>query len=93
MFKITGGKGFGITFSNGLCVSVQFGAGNYCGHYGGSFENNAEYGKSGSYDAECAVINQRGDFIRPPDWVDSVNGYMSADEVGKLIAWAMKQDQ
>lgn len=29
-FKITGGKGFQITFPNGVTASVQFGRGNYC---------------------------------------------------------------
>ena len=29
MFKITDGKGFHITFKNGVTVSVQFGYGNY----------------------------------------------------------------
>lgn len=30
MFKITEGKGFHITFANGVCLSVQFGRGSYC---------------------------------------------------------------
>lgn len=33
MFKITGGKGFHVTFENGWTVSVQFGRGNYSGNY------------------------------------------------------------
>ena len=30
MFRITGSKGFQMTFKNGWTVSVQFGPGNYC---------------------------------------------------------------
>lgn len=33
MFKITGSKGFHITFKNDVTVSVQFGWGNYCNTY------------------------------------------------------------
>jgi len=33
-FEISSKKGFKITFSNGLTLSVQFGRGNYCGDYG-----------------------------------------------------------
>ena len=29
-YKITNGKGFHISFTNGLTISVQFGPGNYC---------------------------------------------------------------
>ena len=34
MFRITQGKGFQIEFPNGYTVSVQWGIGNYCEHYG-----------------------------------------------------------
>ena len=29
-FKVTGGKGFHLTFKNGVTISTQFGGGNYC---------------------------------------------------------------
>ena len=32
-FRSTMNKGFHIKFKNGVCVSVQFGPGNYCEHY------------------------------------------------------------
>ena len=33
MFRITSGKGFHITFPNGITISTQFGGGNYCDNY------------------------------------------------------------
>lgn len=33
MFKITGNRGFHITFPNGITLSTQFGWGNYCNNY------------------------------------------------------------
>ena len=36
-FAITDGKGFQITFDNGILVSVQFGCYNYCENYGKQF--------------------------------------------------------
>ena len=32
-FRVIGNKGFHIKFENNVCVSVQFGPGNYCEHY------------------------------------------------------------
>lgn len=60
-FAITEGKGFQITFDNGILVSVQFGSGNYCENYFKYLEPNWFYGKErqeriwSSKDAEIAV--------------------------------------
>ena len=60
-FAITEGKGFQITFDNGILVSVQFGSGNYCENYFKHLEPNWFYGKErqeriwSSKDAEIAV--------------------------------------
>jgi hypothetical protein len=88
MMKITNGKGFGITFANGYTVSVQFGPGNYCQHYNNDItsDNSIECGRIGSTDAECAVIAPDGELISMHGWGGDVNGWMSADDVGKLIA-------
>ena len=32
-FKVTGGKGFHLTFENGVTISTQFGGGNYCDNH------------------------------------------------------------
>ena len=34
MFASTENKGFQVTFANGYTISCQFGASNYCDHYG-----------------------------------------------------------
>jgi hypothetical protein len=91
MFRITGGKGFGIQFDNGYSVSVQFGPGNYCSNYDRDFEDSAECGKEGSRDSECAVFNTNGDFVRPPEWTDDINGRMNANEILDVMNWAAKQ--
>lgn len=56
-FRITGGRGFHITFENDVTVSVQFGPGNYCEHYD-AHPDDEELKRLGypSYDAEVAVF-------------------------------------
>jgi hypothetical protein len=58
-FRITGNKGFQITFSNQVTVSVQFGPGNYCQNYTKIFAPGGSIGGTGeseeSSDAEIAI--------------------------------------
>jgi len=54
-FRITGAKGFHITFENGFTVSVQFGRGNYADNYNLSEEQLAELGDVHSSTAEVAA--------------------------------------
>lgn len=86
MFKITQGKGFQITFSNGWTVSVQFGAGNYCENYMGMIKPECP-------DAEIAAWDGNDkwyDFDGSGDST-SVKGRCSPDEVGAFIALIMAQ--
>ena len=94
MFKITGKKGFHITFDNGYTVSVQFGPGNYCENYTMSIGNDdEEAGKHGSVDAECAVWKGSGGFIEHPLFDgDMVGARMRSDKVLELLNWAASQD-
>jgi len=80
MFKIIDAKGFHITFDNGWTVSVQFGAGNYCDHYG-----SLEFGKSAepSTTAEIAAWDSVGKWYEFE--TDSVKGYCSPAEVLAFI--------
>ena len=95
MFKVTGGKGVNIKFENGYAVSIQWGFGNYCANkeafeYGSDdyTTKQRELGELGSHDAECAVFNLEGELMADvPDWHDSVNGWMSPDDVLKLMNW------
>lgn len=91
MFKITGKKGFHITFDNGYTVSVQFGPGNYCSNYDMEIGRDEELsGKRGSETAECAVWSRSGDMIA--HWNgDTVSNRSTPAEVLELLNWAASQ--
>ena len=64
-FVSTMRKGFHMTFENGLTVSVQWGAGNYCDNH---FPNDMDFTFSKdaeSNTAEIAVFGEDGEFINP----------------------------
>ena len=90
MFRITGGKGFHITFDNGWTVSVQFGPGNYCDNYD---ENDHEKaGAQGSTTAECAVWGPDKKIVSAPDWdEETVSNRTRANDVLELMKWAASQ--
>ena len=92
-FRITGKKGFQITFENEYTVSVQFGPGNYCDNYGRRIGHEDEdCGKEGSSTAECAVWGRGGDLIDYPKWEgDTVSNRSSSSEVLALLNWAAEQ--
>jgi hypothetical protein len=92
-FKITGGKGFHITFDNGYTVSVQFGPGNYCDNYNMDISTQSdEAGKIGSTTAECAVWKDNGDLIAMPEWGgDTVSNRSTPADVLRLLNWAASQ--
>lgn len=92
-FRITDGKGFGITFANGWAISVQFGPGNYCENYDDDYRRKEESGRRGSDDAEIAIIDPNGGFFKHPEYTssDSVCGRLSADDVSEFIAWTASQ--
>lgn len=54
-FKVTGNKGFHVSLENGITISVQFGAGNYCEHYDGDIGSEKTKPRWESIDAEIAV--------------------------------------
>jgi hypothetical protein len=84
-FKITGGRGFHITFANGWTVSVQFGPGIYCENYDMpiSVEGNRKAGEKGSGTAEVACWGPDGKMISFGD--DTVKGYQNPAEVLQLL--------
>ena len=77
-FKSTSNKGFQITFSNDITISVQFGQGNYC--LNKQIPNNEIITEC--EDAEIAIW--QGD-----EWYnfgdDTVKGWVSPDEVAEWI--------
>ena len=91
VFRITGGKGFHVTFENGYTVSVQFGGGNYCDNYDMAIGTERNRSKESST-AECAVWAENGSLIEMPEWSgDTVGGYMTPAQVLTLLNWAAAQ--
>jgi len=87
-FRITEGKGFGITFPNGYCVSVQWGPGNYCDNYSHRpLDDTKDCGETGSNTAECAVFNAAGDMLILPSHNDMVTNRSTPAEVLELMNW------
>lgn len=92
-FKITGNKGFHITFSNGVTVSVQFGVGNYCQHHNNSFDlmgTKKDNYRWESLDAEIAIWLRNGNWITREfkDNGDNVLGWQSSEQVLEALNWA-----
>jgi len=88
MFNITSNKGVHITFKNGITVSVQWGYGDYCDNrYSGHFGETPPE----SHDAEVAVWDADNVWVTkdaPHSENDDVIGYLNADQVADIIAWA-----
>jgi hypothetical protein len=90
-------KGFNMTFENGLTVSVQWGVGNYCDN---QFPPDMDFSykeDAKSTTAEVAVWNFDGVWANAADFLETSKvkfdpmggdpvGWLSADEVAKLIA-------
>jgi len=87
-FVSTRRKGFHMTFPNGLTVSVQWGAGNYCDNY-----SDYSCSKDATSDtAEVAVIGPHGEFIDPQKFFDYninsdciVAGHLTPSQVVDLL--------
>lgn len=92
MFRITGGKGFHMTFANGWTISVQWGPGNYCDNHDDdlSQEGYRTSGNKGSTTAECAVWPEDGEMLEMPNG-DTVVGYLKPDEVLALMVETSKR--
>ena len=89
MFKVSDGKGFQMTFSNGWTVSVQWGVGNYCAvnHRWTPYESveivDRTVGAEGSATAEIAAWDANNVWYQFP--ADTVKGYCTPDEVADFI--------
>lgn len=87
-FKITDRKGFQLIFSNGLCISVQFGAGNYCDNYNSKDWKQKETAKSDTSEIAIMDTKKHYEFVTSKiikDIDDDVKGYVTSDEVADLI--------
>ena len=91
-FKISGGKGFHISFENGWVVSVQFGPGNYCDNYDREISReDIKSGSEGSGTAECAVWPGGGQMVEYKGWANTVSNRSTPAEVLELLNWAASQ--
>lgn len=102
-FTSTQRKGFHMSFKNGLTVSVQFGAGNYCDNRWDTDFTRKKDAKSS--DAEVAIWHK--DHMKPQDWISAnyfltdsygeghggVYGYVSPEEVAELLYKASIEDE
>lgn len=92
-FKITGGKGFHMTFPNDVTVSVQFGPCSYCEHYDDDMMKwvlSKGKGTIESKDAEVAIFMKDGTWLSHEYDKNSneVIGYQSIEEVWEILKWA-----
>jgi hypothetical protein len=89
-FRITGGKGFHMTFANGYTVSVQWGPGNYCDNYNERISQ-VKCAETGSSTAECAVWGPNGNMIEYGEWENTVSNRSTPADVLALLNWAASQ--
>tara|TARA_B110000902_G_scaffold250618_1_gene309989 strand:- start:293 stop:631 length:339 start_codon:yes stop_codon:yes gene_type:complete len=85
-FIATYNKGFQMKFDNGFSISVQWGTHNYCERK--SFNTNIDPVKERiweSMSAEIAVFDSENKIL-PIGNEDSVIGWLTPDEVAKIIA-------
>ena len=95
-FEIIDGKGFIFTFPNGVSVSIQIGALNYCDNYyhGGvaDYEKQKENIKNNifpkSKTCETAIRLPNGDLLDYKG--DNVQGYQTTQDVLKTLNFASK---
>jgi len=89
MFAANDGKGFQITFANGLTASVQFGRGYSCANYNIGSYNNAPP----CPDAEIAAFwKDTGEWHHPEDWDDEVLGEQTPAQVLNFLNWCAEQE-
>lgn len=99
MFRSTHNKGFHIQLPTGICVSVQFGGGNYCEHYNADIGAERSEPVHQSYDAElmmwdtlqkspCGRYNREVTQEWSQDAHGGVLGWVNAATVADAIRWA-----
>ena len=92
-FKITGRKGFHLTFPNGYTISTQFGSGNYCDN-----KDTLDWLPTKdvfSNTVELAIWNSRGEWVtrraykaitgKTPE--DDVHGWVNITNWKKYLDW------
>lgn len=90
-------RGFQITFSNHYTISVQFGKYNYCSARDNSLicphpskDELESWAKDICEDAEVAVFDGDGNFVRINGNNDDVIGYVTPDKLMELMLWVSR---
>ena len=97
MFRSCENKGFQIAFNNAYMISCQFSTFSYCSRrsFGGPFGEEKHMPLVESEDCEIAIF-KNGDFVTGEILENMglnlsgdgmISGYVSADDVGKIIAY------
>jgi len=91
-FSINQHKGFTLKFENGYFLSVQFGPGNYCQNYNKDFDSPKKTNSWKSKNAEIAIWKKEESGFRTNEfgYTEDVAGYLSSDDVAKLIVKVQK---
>ena len=98
-FKITNHKGFRMGFENGFEISVHWGPGNYCERQDEDFNKPEKSDFWSSRSAEIAIFdtNNRIQENSSTGMIslgrDTVEGWVSADQVAKVIAIVQSSKQ
>jgi len=93
-FKITGSRGFHVTFKNGVTVSVQFGGGSYSdNHDSVDIGSEPQMRQLESPNAEIAIWECDGKWITRKfhDANDDVLGRVTPKEVLDALNWASRR--
>ena len=91
-FIATRNKGFRMGFENGFEISVQWGPGNYCERKDEEFDKSQKERFWASCSAEIAIFDTNNRKQENSDvgmislGRDTVEGWVSADQVAKVIA-------
>jgi len=80
-FRITGSKGFHLTFPNGYTVSVQFGGGNYGSNYDFPIGEEKNQRQLEADAVETAFWGPDGEFCKDGDDGGDVQGYQTIEQV------------
>lgn len=99
MFRITSGKGFHLTFPNGITLSTQIGAGNYCVNHNQEISEELETKAKNldvrSCNCEIAIWDKDGKWITKEmntdlfnnEYPDDVMGYVEIEDWLKIFDW------
>jgi hypothetical protein len=94
-FRITGSRGFHITFENGVTVSVQFGGGNYGDNYDEPIGEEPKRKILESATAEVAVWDKANNWILleySGDAGGGILGWQTPAQVLAILNWAAQRE-